>query len=180
MDGVFRLIYNKRSLPVRSAARFPRAAVGAAQASSVSLSFIRRRRVFAFSPPIQYMCREPSPANSRPLRHLQDSRRKPKRQLYPHRSKHHSIKTTRIAGGLLLGYNPWLARPAPQGAWPGRPSRPRALDAGQPPEAAGLRRYLANGSSYSLTLSLSSAWSEASCSRMYFAMVASFRPTVET
>ena len=65
-------------------------------------------------------------------------------------------------------------------ARPGRPSRPRALDAGQPPEAAGLRRYLANGSSYSLTLSLSSAWSEASCSRMYFAMVASFRPTVET
>ena len=93
---------------------------------------------------------------------------------------HHKIKTTRIAGGLLLGYNPWLARPAPQGAWPGRPSRPRALDARQPPEAADLRRYLANGSSYSLTLSLPSAWSEASCSRMYFAMVASFRPTVET
>ena len=94
--------------------------------------------------------------------------------------KKESIKTTRIAGGLLLGYNPWKAQPAPQGAWPGRSSRPDALDAGQPPEAAGASGYLEKGSSYSLTLSLSSAWSEASCSLMYFAIVCSFRPTVDT
>lgn len=47
------------------------------------------------------------------------------------------------------------------------------------------RRYfrfgpLSKGSSYSLTLSRSSAMSTFSYSRMYFAIVASFRPTVDT
>ena len=40
--------------------------------------------------------------------------------------------------------------------------------------------YFLNGSEHSLTLSLSSAMSAASCSLMYFAMVASLSPTVET
>ena len=40
--------------------------------------------------------------------------------------------------------------------------------------------YFLNGSEYSFTLSLSSAMSEASCSLMYFAMVASLSPTVDT
>ena len=90
-----------------------------------------------------------------------------------------AINTTRIAGGLHKGYNPMA---------PGqglkslaltsfRPNSP--LTRGAPVEPAP-RGYLLNGSSYSLTLSLSWAMSARSCSRMYFAIVASFSPTVET
>ena len=53
------------------------------------------------------------------------------------------------------------------------------LTRGEPVEPAG-PGYFLNGSEYSLTLSLSSAMSAASCSLMYFATVASSSPTVET
>ena len=53
------------------------------------------------------------------------------------------------------------------------------LTRGAPVEPAG-EGYFLNGSEYSLTLSLSRAMSEASCSLMYFAIVASLSPTVET
>ena len=53
------------------------------------------------------------------------------------------------------------------------------LTRGAPVEPAGAG-YFPNGSERSLTLSLSSAMSAASCSLMHFAMVASFRPTAET
>ena len=87
--------------------------------------------------------------------------------------------TTRTAGGLLLGYNP---RDPGQGLkslalTSFRPNSP--LTRGVPVEPA-TSDYLANGSSYSLTLSLSSAMSALSCSRMYFAIMASFSPTVDT
>ena len=59
----------------------------------------------------------------------------------------------------------------------GRTKRP-SYYTGQP--LKGLPYFLLNGSSYSLTLNLSSAMSWASCSLMYFAIVASFRPTVDT
>ena len=90
-----------------------------------------------------------------------------------------AIKTTRIAGGLLFGYNPGgaglrLKAPGPDV----RPGRMRLMPGSRPRRQAG--GYLANGSSYSLTLNLSRAWSAASCSRMYFAIVASFSPTVDT
>ena len=65
-------------------------------------------------------------------------------------------------------YRPCLSRAAQSG--------PRTT--GQP--LKGLPYFLLNGSSYSLTLNLSSAMSWASCSLMYFAIVASFRPTVDT
>ena len=89
------------------------------------------------------------------------------------------IMTTRTAGGLLLGYNP---RDPGQGlkslAFTSfRPNGP--LTRGGPVEPA-VPAYLLNGSSYSLTLSLSRAMSARSCSRMYFAIVASFNPTVDT
>ncbi len=85
--------------------------------------------------------------------------------------------TTRKAGGVLLGYNPRTAGPAPKGAGPNFVQAALLLD----PWHAGQTGYLrANGSSYSLTLSLSRATSAFSCSRMYFAIVASFRPTVDT
>lgn len=53
------------------------------------------------------------------------------------------------------------------------------LTRGEPVEPAA-PGYFLNGSEYSLTLSLSSAMSAASYSLMYFAMVASLSPTVET
>jgi hypothetical protein len=49
-----------------------------------------------------------------------------------------------------------------------------------PPDGHVPAYFLLNGSSYSLTLSLSRAMSAASCSLMHFAIVASFMPTVET
>lgn len=52
----FRLIYNKRNLPVRSVARFSRATVSAAQALSVSLSFIRRQAGFSPSRRLSNIC----------------------------------------------------------------------------------------------------------------------------
>ena len=87
--------------------------------------------------------------------------------------------TTRIAGGLLLGCNP---RDPGQGLkslalTSFRPDGP--LTRGMPVEPA-VPAYLLNGSSYSLTLGLSSAMSARSCSRMYFAIVASLSPTVDT
>ena len=85
--------------------------------------------------------------------------------------------TTRIAGGLLWGYNPEEERAASQGA-----ALRLALRSEMPlpPWRAAGCGYLAKGSSYSLTLSLSSAMSWASCSLMYLAIVASFSPTVDT
>lgn len=50
------------------------------------------------------------------------------------------------------------------------------LTRGAPVEPAG-EGYFLNGAGCSLTLSLSSAMSAASCSLMYFAMVASLNPT---
>lgn len=84
--------------------------------------------------------------------------------------------TTRIAGGLLLGYNPRI--PGQCLKTPARTAfRPHCSSArGGPVEPA----YLLNGSSYSLTLSLPGAMPAASCSRMRFAIVASFSPTVVT
>ena len=87
-----------------------------------------------------------------------------------------AIMTTRIAGGLLFGYNPKGGRASVSRRWPSLRSGHIALAS----LAAAGSGYLAKGSSYSLTLNLSSAWSCASCSRMYFAIVASLSPTVDT
>ena len=79
---------------------------------------------------------------------------------------------------MLLGYNPWKAG-APKDAGLHAVQALLPLTRGEPVEPAG-PGYFLNGSEYSLTLSLSSAMSAASCSLMYFAMVASLSPTVET
>ena len=87
--------------------------------------------------------------------------------------------TTRVAGGLLLGYNPINA---------GQGLKSLAFASFRPygrltrgvPVKRAVPGYFLNGSSYSLTLSRSRAMSACSCSRMYFAIVASFRPTVDT
>ena len=87
--------------------------------------------------------------------------------------------TTRIAGGLHKGYNPMATGQGLKSlAFTSfRPNGP--LTRGGPVEPAA-PAYLLNGSSYSLTLSLSWAMSARSCSRTCFAMVFSFSPTVLT
>ena len=82
--------------------------------------------------------------------------------------------TTRIAGGNPNGAGQGLKSLAFTSFRPNGP-----LTRGTPVEPA-VPAYLLNGSSYSLTLSLSSAMSARSCSRMYFAIVASLSPTVDT
>ena len=90
-------------------------------------------------------------------------------------SSNPQIGATRKTGGSNRGYKPPLLT---------RASRRGLLLCSSlsvfvtlaAPEGA----YLANGSSYSFTLSLSFAISCFSCSRMYLRIVSSFRPTVLT
>ena len=92
------------------------------------------------------------------------------------------IRTTPKRGGLLLGCNPRVAGPRLK-----TPAltvfRPHCVLTRGGRSNRRQRFGLApreNGSSYSFTLSRSSAMSAFSCSRMYLAIVASFRPTVDT
>ena len=107
---------------------------------------------------------------------LQNTRKNARRH-HPHMARS-KIRTTLKKGGLLLGYNPRA---------PGSRLKARARTSSRPsaswPVARRSNRQhhpLLKGSSYSFTLSLSSAMSWDSCSLMYLAIVASFRPTVDT
>ena len=92
--------------------------------------------------------------------------------------------TTRIAGGLLLGCNPKEPRPGTQVPGLNFVQARLPLDSWRARQTGGSAYFpldpLENGSSYSFTLSLSSAMSALSCSLMYFAIVDSFSPTVLT
>ena len=83
------------------------------------------------------------------------------------------------SGWFALRVSPMEGRRAPKDAGLHAVQALLPLTRGEPVEPAG-PGYFLNGSEYSLTLSLSSAMSAASCSLMYFAMVASLSPTVET
>ena len=87
------------------------------------------------------------------------------------------IKTTLQKGSLLWGYKP-IGKAGASRRSPSLMFRRITLASLTCPTKGLNFSYLANGSSYSFTLNLSTAWSCISCSLTYLRTVASFSPTV--
>ena len=88
--------------------------------------------------------------------------------------------TTRQTGGLTTGYKPLILASASR-RWLSLCSSHTALYSFAAPVRGVFITYLPlKGSSYSRTLNLSNAISYFSCSSMYFFIVASLSPTVDT